>query len=317
MAFKDTWVDKIDGVDGVLAEDINSIANEVIAAGNGKEDKANKVGDFSSIDNPDAYPSVTAVMNDVYLPHDYRIMGLEAEMPLLEADIALKEIAANKVSDVWAYASDENAYPNAPSVAAALMETAQAKEDISNKVSEIDEDALPEVKADLYPNMGATIDFVNAKVGWELIEESTTLTHDVPSITKSFDNNYIKIFIQFLIPTAKTGEITTVEKGRVNSTINDIATQADQAYYLEDNGNIKQLTILYEMLGNLCYSSRTWTSNVAQARYESASLQTVASTYGVDLNNPYITKVLINHYSLNNIQKFFTGTTYRIWGVKA
>ena len=91
-------------------------------------------------------------------------------MPLLEADIALKEIAANKVSDVWAYASDENAYPNAPSVAAALMETAQAKEDISNKVSEIDEDALPEVKADLYPNMGATIDFVNAKVGWELIE---------------------------------------------------------------------------------------------------------------------------------------------------
>ena len=91
----------------------------------------------------------------------------------------------------------------------------------------------------------------------------------------------------------------------------------DQAYYLADNGNIKQLTILYEMLGNLCYSSRTWTSNVAQARYESASLQTVASTYGVDLNNPYITKVLINHYSLNNIQKFFTGTTYRIWGVKA
>ena len=25
MAFKDTWVDKINGVDGVLAEDINSI----------------------------------------------------------------------------------------------------------------------------------------------------------------------------------------------------------------------------------------------------------------------------------------------------
>lgn len=30
MSFKDKWTDKIDGVDDVLAEDINSIAREVI-----------------------------------------------------------------------------------------------------------------------------------------------------------------------------------------------------------------------------------------------------------------------------------------------
>ena len=170
-------LNSVDPFDKIDYPNIYAVKNAL----DGKEDKSNKVDDFSSFDNPDAYPSLTAVMEWCISPHDYRIMGLEA-------DIALKEIAANKVSDVWAYASDENAYPNAPSVAVALTETAQTKEDIENKVSEIDETAPPEVKASAYPNMGAAIDFVNGKVDWELIE-SVTLTHDVPSITKSFDNN--------------------------------------------------------------------------------------------------------------------------------
>ena len=41
MALKDTWVDKVDGVDDVLAETTNNIANSVI-------DLENEVGDIGT-----------------------------------------------------------------------------------------------------------------------------------------------------------------------------------------------------------------------------------------------------------------------------
>ena len=281
----------------------------------------------------------------------------------LSADLKIKidgkEDKANKVGDIWTNAGDENAYPNAPSVATALMEIAQVKEDIanrvgdlseatspdqypsigailqnnmvfegylgdkediSNKVSEIVEDVSPEEKASAYPNMGATIDFVDGKIGWAKITDGT-LTNDVQMFSPYVDGAYKRLFVSILVPTLNPiNENPAFSKARIQLKAQDnimIYDDGSNTYYT-DNGNTWAVTFDISMIGNRAVTMRKTTTSTTSiySEYIIGDNALIQQNRGQYVPDGYI-DVLAITLMPSSTRYFPAGTKYEVWGVKA
>ena len=314
MAFKDTWVDKVDGVDGVLAEDINSVANEVIAVGNDKEDKANKVGDIDEATSPDQYPSIGAIFQNNMVFEEY---------------LGDKEDIENKATVINETTINNTKYPTTQ----AVVDTLAEYEITENKVDVIDEVAPPEVKEDLYPNMGATIDFVNSRDNLRLIrtitlgEDSTQATITADKQGYSFALTEAKIIINGTAINTETGtpESIPIRCQMTSDTYrydfwgsaNSGTTTFRNSYvlYLTELGNLNSTckaelnTLTGNIVGNTQYISNYGTDLAALPNYAYKAANFVIKSVDAVPNMTYFkfTAVLPDHV----IQ---AGTIIEIWG---
>lgn len=186
MAFKDTWKDLQDAVQGIpdsgddaSAETINDIAHAVIDLEdnvNRKEDVSNKVTEISKNATDEQYPSAKAVYDEIYTGE---IKG-QVDSAVMQANDAYvyaqtlddeKEDKSNKVEKLLDEESYGEAYPTADAVMFYVQnkdiavgeriskieyEKLPEKENISNKVTEISSSSTDEQ----YPSAKAVTDYV-------------------------------------------------------------------------------------------------------------------------------------------------------------
>lgn len=143
------WTDKVDDVDIVLAEDINSIAHEVIAIGNAKEDKSNKSATIWNNDGDNAYPTTNAIVNDV--------------LPIFQEKQDLSEKATSIDNP------NHTQYPTTQAVVDFIGKELENYERIENKADIFfgNEDAATQQA--WYPSVKGCVDFVNSRDNLRLI----------------------------------------------------------------------------------------------------------------------------------------------------
>ena len=322
MALKNNWTDKVNGIDDVLAEDINNIASSVIEledGATGKEDKTNKVTSITSASTDTQYPTAKAVYTSV----------------------SGKEDKLNKMSDILMsmnYGTPQEDYPNVSAVFSYVynqtkdkadttyvdeqigdIETAlDTKEDKLNKVNDILNSIVNGSSGYEYPTVGATYGFVINTTQWKLIQ-TVTLTETVNRIYPTFSDNYKSIFVKFDIPTVKSETVTTVGAARGYLRVNNVVVHMNNGYEWEDIGATSRLSYKIDMIGTTCitegrYSART---DLVQNNDRGKYAQNLQTNGGVTLSTNYISSCDVEIFSADTLRCFPAGTKYEIWGIKA
>ena len=100
MALKDTWVDKLDGIDDVLASDINSIAQSAISLEGNTEKLGKKVDELGEkLENQDAPTIELAQTLDGFTEEEAKSKAPSVKAAKEYVSSVTKSFATNKYVD--------------------------------------------------------------------------------------------------------------------------------------------------------------------------------------------------------------------------
>lgn len=280
--------------DGIVTEE--KLSDDVKTQIAAKEDKSNKSNTIWNNDGDNAYPTTNAIVNDVYSIFQEK------------QDLSEKATSIDN--------PNHTQYPTTKAVADALA----SYEKWDNKVDTIDEEAPTEIQGSAYPNMGATVNFVNNKIGWELIG-SGTLTEDVQMFSPYIGNSYKKLYLLIRVPTINPDKVSSFSKARIRlfDQNNDMIYDDGSINYYPDIGQSWAVTFEIEIVGDRAIILRKFMQNMSgnySVYIVPEQYNWIQQTLGAKVNDGYING--LNVVALPDTTRYFpTGTVYEVWGVKA